>query len=143
MAITIRDPWTIHLGGPVVRVNNIPAAQAITPGHLIERVAGEYDLHTAAAAGPLTLALNAPEMNKSIADAYADGDLIWAGIFPTGSTGLAWLASGQNVADGAILESAGSGKLRALASGVALCRAIEAKNAAFPTGDTRIRVEAI
>jgi len=62
-------------------------------------------------------------------------------VFPAGSTGLAWLASGQNVADGAVLESAGSGKLRALAAGVPLARAIEAINAT--TGDARIRVEAV
>ena len=141
MAVEIRDPGTIHLGGPIVRVNDIPANAAITPGHLIERTGGEYGLHTAAAAGPLTLALNAPELNKTVDDAYAAADLMFAGIFPAGSSGWAWLASGENVTDGAVLESAGSGYLRALASGVGLARAIEAKDAT--SGDARIRVEAI
>lgn len=143
MAVTPYDPNVIHLGGPIVRVNDVPAAGTITPGMLVERNAGTYRVHAAAAAGPLTLALNVPELNKTIDDDYAVNDLMFAGVLPPGSTGLSWLASGQNVADGAVLESAGSGKLRALASGVALCRAIEAKDATFPVGDTRIRIEAL
>ena len=143
MAITHQTPLVIHLGGEITLVNDIPAAATLTPGHLLMRAAGEYDLHTSAAAGPLTLALNVPELNKDIDDNYAAGDLVFAGVFPAGSTGLGWLASGQNVVDGALLESAGSGKFTALASGVALARAIENKDARFPTGDTRIRVEAV
>ena len=141
MAITHFAANVIHLAGTVVRVNDIATSVAATPGHALARSGGAYGFHPAAAAGPLTLALDAPEMNKGIGDAYAANDLVWAGVFPAGSTGLAWLASGQNVADGAVLESAGSGKLRALAAGVPLARAIEAINAT--TGDARIRVEAV
>lgn len=143
MSITRHDPNTIHLGGEIVRVNDITASTTVTPGHAIARSGGQYGLHSAAQAGPLTLALNVPEMNKDLDDNYASGDLMFAGVFPAGSAGLAWLASGENVTDGALLESAGSGKLRALASGVALARAIENKDARYPTGDTRIRVEAV
>ena len=141
MAITHYAANVIHLAGPIVRVNDIATSVILTPGMAVARSGGAYGFHTAAQAGPLTLALDAPEMNKGISDAYAVNDLLWAGVFPAGSTGLAWLASGQNVADGALLESAGSGKLRALAAGVALARAIEAINAT--TGDARVRVEAI
>lgn len=141
MAITRYDPNVIHLGGHITKVGDVPAAEAITPGHLIERAGGEYALHTAAAAGPLTLALDSPYANKTIDDAYAAGDLVPAGIFPSGSSGLAWLASGENVTDGDLLESAGSGMLAALASGVALARALEDKDTT--TGDARIRVEAV
>lgn len=141
MAITHYAANVIHLAGNIVRVNDLATSVAATPGHALARSGGAYGFHAAAAAGPLTLALDAPEMNKGIADAYAINDLVEAGIFPGGSTGLAWLASGQNVADGAVLESAGSGKLRALAAGVPLARAIEAINAT--TGDARIRVEAV
>lgn len=141
MAITHYAANVIHLAGNIVRVNDIATSVAATPGHALARSGGAYGFHPAAAAGPLTLALDAPEMNKTISDAYAANDLVWAGVFPAGSTGLAWLASGQNVADGAVLESAGDGKLRALAAGVPLARAIEAINAT--TGDARIRVEAV
>ena len=48
------------------------------------------------------------------------------------------IASGQNIAAGAKLESAGDGTLRVLAAGVALFQALEAVNnttgAAGPTG---------
>lgn len=141
MAITHYAANVIHLAGDIVRVNDLATSVAATPGHAMARSGGAYGFHPAAAAGPLTLALDAPEMNKGISDAYAENDLLWAGIFSPGSTGLAWLASGQNVADGAVLESAGNGKLRALAAGVPLARAIEAINAT--TGDARVRVEAI
>lgn len=141
MAITHYAANVIHLAGDIVRVNDLATSVALTPGMAVARSGGAYGFHPAAAAGPLTLALDAPEMNKNIDDDYAAEDLLWAGVFSPGSTGLAWLASGQNVADGAVLESAGSGKLRALASGVPLARAIEAINAT--TGDARIRVEAI
>jgi hypothetical protein len=141
MAITHQAANVIHLAGTVVRVNDLTTSEILTPGMAVARSGGAYGFHPAAAAGPLTLALDAPEENKGIGDAYADGDLLWAGVFPSGSTGLAWLASGQNVSDGDVLESAGSGKLRALASGEPLARAIEAINAT--TGDARVRVEAI
>lgn len=141
MAITHYAANVIHLAGDIVRVNDLAVTVAATPGKALARSAGAYGYHAAAADGPLTLALDAPEMNKGISDAYAVNDLVWAGIFSPGSTGLAWLASGQNVADGAVLESAGNGNLRALAAGKALARAIEAINAS--TGDARIRVEAI
>lgn len=141
MAVTRYDPNTIYLGGKIIRVNDITASEAMTPGHLIERAGGQYQLHTAAAAGPLTLALDAPEMNKGVDDDYAAGDLVWAGVLPAGSTGWAWLASGENVSDGDLLESGGSGMFVALASGVALARAIEDKDTT--AGDARLRVEAV
>ena len=141
MAIEIRNPRTIHLAGPIVRVNDLPAAGTVTPGHALARDAGTYAFHPAAEAGPLTLALNVPELNKTFDDTYAADDLMFAGIFPAGSSGLAWLASGENVTDGDLLESAGSGNLRALAAGSALARAIEDKDAT--AGAARIRVEAV
>jgi len=141
MAITHYAANVIHLAGTIHRVNDIATAVAATPGKALARSGGSYGYAAAAVAGPLTLALNVPEMNKTIDDAYAINDLMFAGIFTAGSAGLAWLASGQNVADGAVLESAGDGNLRALASGVPLARAIEAINAS--TGDARIRVEAV
>jgi len=141
MAVTFKDPKNVHLGGPMVRVNDLACSGEITPGMLLERAGGVYQVHTADLHGPVTLALNVPELNKTIDDVYADGDLMFAGIFQAGSTGLAWLASGQNVADGARLESAGAGKFKVLDNGVALARAIEAKDAT--AGDARIRIEAI
>jgi hypothetical protein len=52
------------------------------------------------------------------------------------------IASGQTIAAGDLMESAGNGTLRVLAAGVPLFRAEEVKTAAF-TGFTRIAVMAI
>ena len=140
MSITVRDPRTIHLGGSVTLVNDRTVSEAVTPGHLVELNAGQYRKHASAAAATTpAFALNMPELNKSYDDAYAATDQALIGIGAPGSTFLAWLASGQNVADGARLESAGGGLLTALAAGVLIATAIEAKNAT--AGDSRIRIE--
>ena len=139
MAITREDPRTIWLGGQNINiVNDLPAGSALTPGMLIHRDGGEYvvcpvDIYSS------TYALNQPELNKSVDDDYEDGDLMVAGVGRQGDSFYAWLASGENVGDGDELQSAGSGFLKAKASGRVCAVALEAKNAT--TGDARIRVE--
>jgi hypothetical protein len=143
VAITRETPNTIWLGGGQSKahlaiVNDLPCDGAITPGMLIHRQDGTYlvcpvDVYSS------TYALNQPELNKGVDDAYVDGDLMMAGIGYQGDSFYTYLASGQNVGDGDELQSAGSGKLKALGSGRCVARALEAKNAT--AGDARIRVE--
>jgi hypothetical protein len=143
MAITRFNPRTIWLGGPPqVEVNDIHAGEEITPGMLIERVAGEYMLHDTAGQKGTTFALDQNFMNKDYDEVYAEGDLVWAGVGRSGANYLAWLQSGENVADGATLQSAGNGMLEPASSEAnATFRALEAKDTT--TGDARIRVEVI
>lgn len=141
MAVTKNNPNTIWLGGPMTLVNDIVSSEAITPGHLIERHGGKFRKHASAGAKTQPVfALDATEMNKGPDDAYASGDLIWGGAGVPGSTFWAWLASGENAADGDLLESNGDGQLAVGSDAkIAIGRAIEAKNAS--TGDARIRIE--
>lgn len=146
MAITRLDPNTIFLGGgddrPII-VNDLAAAAAITPGHLIERdhVTGvhRWKLATADIAGPPAVALDQPELNLGVSDNYAIGDLVKAAILRKGEVAWMLIASGQTVETGDLLGSAGSGTLKTGAT-VARFSALENKTA---VALTRIRVEAL
>lgn len=144
MSITRETPNTIHLGGPIVEVNDIHASEAITPGHLIERNAGLYRKHaTATVKASPVFALNQSMMNLGVDTAYASGDLVDAAVGRPGSTFWAWLASGENLADGALLTSVGNGLLTNVGATTAtsLAKTIEAKNTT--TGAARVRVEVL
>ena len=95
------------------------ASEAITPGDLLEFVpsggdAGELRKHANAAqnASPM-FAREEEYVGGGLTDAYADGDKVAYYVCRPGDEVNARLASGQNVAKGAFLESAGNGQLRA------------------------------
>lgn len=144
MAITRINPRTIWLGGHLTIVNDIPAGESIVPGHVVERSAGTWVKNATSGNPGSVVALDQSMLGKDYDEAYASGDLMLAGVGMPGTTFLAWLASGQNVADGAVLKTNNAGKLIAQGgSGTITFRALEAKNSNYPTGDTRIRVEVV
>lgn len=145
MAITQLPPNTIWLGGPRTEIGDLSAKEAITPGHLVEMVntAGVWQWQKHATAGGNTTRAVATEqsmLNKSVDDAYAAGDLVEVSEGAGGSYFWMWIASGQDIAFGQGLESAGDGTLRAIASGTMLYKARETKNVVVAT---RIRVEVV
>jgi hypothetical protein len=118
------------------------AGEALIPGQLLTVGSGNFIKHaTAGGAVLLVVAAERDEMGKSVDDAYAVNDTVKAAAIPKGGRFLGWLASGQNVADGALLESNGAGQFRAVTTGVVLARAVEAVNATAAAA--RIRLEAI
>lgn len=144
MSITRNDPNTIWLGGERTEVGDLATAEVLTPGHLIDRddVGGviRWKKHAVAGGAGTIVALNQSMLNKGVDDTYAIGDLVQAAVLHKGATAWMFIASGQNIAAGDGLESAGNGTLRILASGVAIFTALETK--ANVTVQTRIRVEA-
>ena len=148
MAITVRDPNTIWLGGPkdVIEniINDFAAKEAITPGMLLDldsTTSVNRWKKAATAKSPTTsVAKDAPMLNKGIDDNYAIGDLVEVFAGSPGTTFLAIIPSGQTIAFGDKLENAGTGKLRAWTDASQAFRALEAKTA---TADTRIRVEVL
>jgi hypothetical protein len=91
MSIEVNAPQTIRLsgGGPVV--NTIVAGAAIKPGMLIEKYENAGVLNwrpagTAANVQPAFVALEQDEMNLTVDDLYAIGDLVKAWAFQPGST---------------------------------------------------------
>jgi len=144
MAITKQNPNTVWLGGPGTVVNDLAAAEAITPGHLIEFYNNggvvRFRKHTATSLAGSTYATEQSMLNKAVDDAYAANDLVEAVVGAPGTTIWALIASGQTIVAGNSLESAGNGTLKVYASGVKIATALEAKTA---TALTRIRVEVV
>ena len=132
------DPNTIHLGGPLTVDNTLASTEAITPGMLIERTTLGWRKHTTAGGATNAVALDHPMANKGVDDDYASGDLVEACLAAGGTAIWGLIASGQALAKGVSVESAGNGTVRALASGVALYKTLEAKTV---TTLMRIRLE--
>jgi len=147
MSITVLNPNTIHLGGLKVEINEFAAIEAITPGMVLEyrNDSGtlKFGVHDTAddPCYPI-IALNQPELNLTVSDAYAVYDLVKAAHMLPGATFWALIPSGQNIAPGDLLQSNGDGKLKALASGVARFVALESSGGAV-VADTRLRVEVL
>lgn len=145
MAITRKTPTIVHLGGEVQIVNDLVASESITPGHLIHRHDSsgfKWRKHNSAGGAGNAYALDQSEMNKGLSDLYASGDLVKAAVAEPGATFYALLPSGQNITQGALLESNGNGTLKVLASGVAIAVALESVNTTAQTG-ARIRIESL
>jgi hypothetical protein len=116
------------------------AGAAITPGMLLT-YNGSGDLIPHGTAGgntPKYVALEREEFAQTMNVNYAIGDTVKAGACPTGVRVNLILPTGQTIAKGALLESAGNGKVRILATGVALFQALEAVTNASGS-DVRIR----
>lgn len=151
MSITKLNPNTIWLGGPKHLVNDLVAGVATTPGMIVEMYSdgGVLKIRPNASAteqATIAVALEQAEMNKTVDDAYAIGDLVIAAFLVPGSTFWALIPSGQNIAVGGLLQSNGDGKLKAATSttaadNLAKFQALEASGAV--TADTRLRVQVI
>lgn len=128
------------LGHPVYNEDGA-ATEAITPGMLTEGVSS-IAKNTSTTVGPVAVALEREEMGLGIDDDYAIGDYVKVGVFARGERFLGILASGQDVAEGELLASAGDGTLAPTATPAdAIGRSMEA---IVTTGATaRIRVEVV
>ena len=101
----------------------MPAVETITPGMLIEMhndatyglCWGVHDSANEPAAK--CVALDQIEMNKTIDETYAAGDLVKAWHMKAGDRFFGIIPSGQNITQGALFQSNGDGKLKAFASG--------------------------
>lgn len=144
MSITNASPNTIFLAGERVKINDLACSEAITPGHLVERFNNggviRWRKATTDIAGPAAFATEAQMQNETVADAYSAGELIEVSILGAGASAWGYIASGQNIAAGDLLGSAGSGTLK---TGATVARCIALENKATVTVLTRIRVEAL
>lgn len=93
------------------------ASEAIKAGMLLEIVTSgtEFQKHSTQGGDVGVLIVARERENLDIDTAYADGDSIYAYLNPPAFRGI--LASGENVAVGALLESNGDGKLREAVAG--------------------------
>lgn len=107
-------PKTIDLGGPSVQREAIASA-TIKPGMLIQRHGSAGEVRPHAQAGGIAAAMFAVEneaVGRGIGDDYSDDDQVIFREFAEGAYVYAWLASGQNVAENALLTSNADGRLK-------------------------------
>lgn len=148
MSITKQSPRKIHLSGNVVKVNDVVAGGAITPGHLVERYNAsgtpKFRAHaTASGMAAKAVALDASMLNAGYDTAYATGDLVEVGVFAPGAVAWMLLASGENVVAGDFLESKGDGTMRKYTSGVRLFQVVEGVDNSVGPTTSRVKAESL
>jgi hypothetical protein len=133
-----------RMGGPF-QTEDQSAASAITPGMLIAPNGSNLWAAHATAGGNTVkaVALERDEMGKDIDQPYAAGDAVKAWFVAPGERVNALIATGQNIAINAIMESAGNGTLRVLAAGTPLFKALEAVDNSASGVNARIKVVAL
>ena len=108
-------PNTIILRGDAFTSREDRCNEAVTPGHLLNFATNDrLQKHgTSGAGGGRMFALEADYIGNSVTTAYASGDRVPYADCAPGVVVWAHLASGQNVARGAVLMSNGSGAFTA------------------------------
>lgn len=139
-------PKTVLLKGDPLAGEAI-AAGAISPGDLIElTTSGTVQVHASASAiTPKLIARELEITGKGLSDNYAAADTTLYYVARSGDEFFMFLKAGENVAIGALLESAGDGTLQAVTTaGEPLFEALEAEDLSG-TGavDTRMKVRAL
>lgn len=126
MALSRRVPNTIAVMPsqmpPDRIIDDLVAIEAITPGMLVElhndSGALKWGVHDSAnePAGGL-VALDEIALNHGIDTAYSAGDRVKVGCFYPGDMFYGLIPSGQNITQGALLQSNGNGTLKAFSTG--------------------------
>jgi hypothetical protein len=144
MSVTQNDPGTVFLGGDRTQIGDLVVSEAVTPGMLVERFNNSGVIRwrkaTADIAGAAAVVMNQSMLNLGVDTAYAAGDLAEVSILHPGASAWMFIASGQNVAAGVLLGSAGDGTLK---TGATVARFVADENKPTVTVQTRIRVTAI
>jgi hypothetical protein len=127
------------------------AGETIKPGYLVKGVTTVLKQTVNGTAVVKALALERSELGTGIDNAhqgvstvsafYASGDQIKVGVFDSGDEATVFVASGQNVAEDALLGSAGDGTFK-ISPTVPLARALESSGGEV-TVETAIRVQFI
>lgn len=142
-------PNTVVLRGDTVVYREDRCNEAITPGHLVDFAANDrLQKHaTSGAYAARMFALESDYNGNSVTTAYVSGDRVPHADCAAGVVVWAHLASGQNVARGAILMSDGAGALTArTASNIGIASADEdadASSGIAASGTLRFRARVI
>ena len=138
-------PKTILLKGGF-RLEEMPAAAAITPGMLLAMDGdGKAAVHASAkGVAERMFAFEDVLQGKTIADAYSTDNPVQCGIVNPGAEVYAWVKGGETVLVGGLLEADGAGRFQAVTNGVPLAVALEAFDGGDSAGDhTRIKVRVL
>ena len=151
-------PHTIVLSDqPIIQEEKIANGVALTPGQLVEMVAGDATkirLHSTAGGNAQAMfVLESPFTNvadgPAIDQAYGTVDTVRILMGRPGDQVYGWVTVGASIAAGAFLESAGSlGALRAATAGTTnhnrvIVKAIETVDNSAGSAKARIKVEIV
>lgn len=149
MALNKRAPNTIHLGGPIEKLNEHVAGVEITPGDELEFYddSGKMKLRPLASATQMATGIIALEKllhNKGVDDTYAVGELVIAAKFLPGSSFWGRTPSGQNIQAGEPMQPNGNGMHKSATSaaagdGLAVYQALDAPGLVAET--TRVKLQ--
>jgi len=104
-------------GTPIVSEEG-SAGEAIKPGYLVKGVTTLLKQTGTTGSVPNAVALERDELGRGIDDtyrsyagaaAYASGDRVKVGVFKSGEEAVGYVASGQNISEDDLLQSAGDG----------------------------------
>lgn len=134
-------------GCPIVSEEG-SATETIKPGYLVKGVSSVSKQTATTSSVPKAVALERDELGTGIDDSiqgsgtisasYASGDAVKVGVFKSGEEATMYVASGQNITEDDLLESAGNGTL-AEGSTKPIARAMETLGAV--TVETALRVQ--
>jgi hypothetical protein len=139
---------TVVLKGTPIVSEEGTASEAIKPGYLVKGVSTIAKQTGTTGSVPKAVALERDELGAGIDDthrgsgtiaaAYASGDRVKVGVFKSGEEATGYVASGQNIAEDDLLESAGDGTY-AEGSTKPIARAMEALGSVIV--ETALRVQ--
>jgi hypothetical protein len=108
-------------GDPIINEENV-AVSAIKPGHLVKTPVAGAAVQSGTGWVPKTLALERDELGTGFDDTYrqtgtisayyASGDVVKVATFASGQRATGYIASGQNIQQDELLESAGDGTFK-------------------------------
>jgi hypothetical protein len=134
-------------GCPTVSEEGV-ATEAIKPGYLVKGVSSVSKQTGTTGSVPKAVALERDELGQGIDNtyqgsgtesaSYASGDRVKVGVFKSGEESTGYVASGQNISEDDLLQSAGDGTF-AEGSTKPIARAMETLGAV--TVETKLRVQ--
>jgi hypothetical protein len=137
----------VQVGCPIVNEDGA-ATETIKPGYLVKGIS-DIAKQTGTGFVPKAVALERDELGAGIDDTrqgsgtvsadYASGDYVKVGVFKSGERAVGYVASGENISEDELLESAGDGTY-ASGSTNPIARAVESTGGAV-TVETAIVVE--
>lgn len=132
----------IMLRGEAIQNEEGVAGEAgIIPGMLVQGVTTILKHATAGGSARRTFAMERDEAGRDIDEAYEVDSVVKVGSFFPGQRVNTIIASGQNIAEGAALESAGDGTVKVFAAGVKIGYATEAVNNSAGPSYARLAME--
>lgn len=138
-------PKVIFLKGSPMGKEAVAAEAGILPGMLVDAVpGGDAAAHATAGGAAVPAFARANELvGNGIDVEYADGDTLLYGVSTSGDEVYGWIADGEDITAGTLLESAGNGTFQKQDTGVAVAKAMETVDNSTGGAPARMKLEVL